>query len=146
MTKHKLTDLEQLDRLADTIVQDILDLSDEEIINEATERYGDPKREIDRLRGVIDIALLRASKTKLTETKASLAAYKQGNHSGNVVPISTARKRALIERFTAQDPELQKKMTLAARKGEGIETENDIDGMFEDLIELGLIDEEGKPM
>jgi hypothetical protein len=145
MTKRRLTESEQLDRLADTLVQDILELSDEEVIAEAKERFGDPKQEIDRLRGVIDGAFMRASKTKLAEAKASLAAYKKNNHSNNVVALSTAQKRTLIERFTAQDSELQQKLTLAARKGEGIQTENDIEGMFEDLIELGLIDEEGNP-
>lgn len=143
MTKRRLTASEQLDRLADTFVQDILELSDEEVIAEAKERFGAPEQEIDRLRGVIDSALLRAPKTKLAEAKASLATYKKNNHSNNVVVLSMAQKRTLIERFTAKDVELQQKLTLAARKGEGIQTENDIEGMFEDLIELELIDEEG---
>ena len=145
MTKHRLTESEQLDLLADTLVQDILELSDEEVVVEAKDRFSDPKPEIDRLRSVIDSALLRASKTKLTEARISLAAYKKDSPSNNVVALSTAQKRTLIERFTAQDTELQQKLTLAARKGEGIQTENDIEGMFEDLIELGLIDKEGNP-
>lgn len=143
MTKRRLTASEQLDRLADTLVQDILELSDEEVIAEAKERFGAPEQEIDRLRGVIDGALLRASKTKLAEAKTSLVTYKKNIRSNNVVMLSMAQKRTLIERFTAQDAELQQKLTLAARKGEDIQTENDIEGMFEDLIELGIIGEEG---
>jgi len=144
MTNRKLTEAEQLERLNDALIQDIADLSDEEVFAEAIERFGDPQQEIERLRGLIDGALLRASKTKLHEAKSSLAAYNK-TYSNNVVALPMSKKRAVIERFTTQDPELQKKLTLAARKGEGINTENDIEGMFGDLIDLGLIDEEGNP-
>jgi hypothetical protein len=57
--------------------------------------------------------------------------------------LSNAQKKSVIENFTTKAPELNQKLTLAARKGEGIQTENDIEGMFEDMLELGLIDEEG---
>lgn len=145
MTRRTLTKSTQLDRLADTLVQDILELSDEEVIAEAKEQFGDPKQEIDRIRGVIESALLCASKAKLAEAKASLVTYKKNNYGDNVVALPTAQKHTIIKRFTAQDAELQHKLTLAARKGEVIQTENDIEGMFEDLIELGLIDKEGNP-
>ncbi len=145
MTMRKLKESEQLDRLADTLVQDILELSNEEVIAEAKEQFGDQAGEIGRLRSVINSALLRASKTKLSEARASVAVHKKQNLTGNVIALSMAQKRTLIESFTALDPELQQKLTLAARKGEGIQSENDIEGMFEDLIELGLIDEEGNP-
>lgn len=144
MTNRRLTEAEQLERLNDALIQDIADLSDEEVFAEAIERFGDPQQEIERLRGLIDGALLRASKTKLDEAKSSLAAYNK-TYSNNVVALPMSKKRAVIERFTTQDPELHEKLTLAARKGEGINTENDIEGMFGDLIELGLIDEEGNP-
>ncbi len=145
MTKRKLTGSKQLDRLTDTLIEDILALSDEEIIAEAKELFDDPKVEVERLKGVIDNALLRASKTKLAEAQSALSDHRNENHKSKVVTLSAAEKRSVIDRFVSKDPELHNKLTLAARKGEGIQTENDINGMFEDLIELGLIDEQGNP-
>jgi hypothetical protein len=145
MTKKKLASSEQLDRLDDILVEDILALSDEEVIAEARDRFGDPKIEVERLHGVIEGAILCASKAKLAEAQAAVGAHKRENRVGKVIMLSAAQKRVVIERFVAQDPELQQKLTLAARKGKGIQTGNDIDGMIEDLIELGVIDEQGNP-
>lgn len=141
----KLTNLEQLERLTKVLVEDIIELSDEEILAEAQEQFDDPTEEIKRLRDVINNALLRAAKTKLTTAKNQVNVYKQESLKSNVVHLSITEKHTAIKNFTTLDPELQQKLTLAARKGEGIKTENDIEGMFEDMVELGLIDEAGKP-
>lgn len=141
----KLTNLEQLERLTKVLVEDIIELSDEEILSEAQEQFDDPIAEIKRLRDVINKALLRAAKTKLTTAKNQVNVYKQESPKNNVVHLSITEKHTAIKNFTTLDPELQQKLTLAARKGDGIKTENDIEGMFEDMVELGLIDEAGKP-
>jgi hypothetical protein len=145
MTNKKLTSIEQLDRLTDSLVNDIVELSDEEILNDAKEQFDNPIVEIERLKGVINNALLQVAKTKLTDAKNKVNAYKQETVKSNVVRLSIAEKQTIIKNFTTKDPDLKQKLTLAARKGEGIQTENDIEGMYEDMVELGLIDEEGKP-
>ena len=96
-------------------------------------------------KSVINNALLQSAKTKLTYAKNSVNAYKREAVKSNVIHLSTAEKHTIIQNYTTRDPELQQKLTLAARKGEGIQTENDIEGMFEDMVEMGLIDEEGRP-
>jgi len=145
MTNKKITSLEQLDRLADSLVTDIIELSDEEILDDANEQFNNTTAEVDRLKSVINNALLLAAKTKLTNAKNSVNAYKREAVKNNVIHLSTAEKHTIIKNYTTRDPELQQKLTLAARKGEGIQTENDIEGMFEDMVELGLVDEEGRP-
>lgn len=145
MTNKKLTSLVQLDRLTDSLVNDIFELSDEEILDEAKEQFDNPTVEVERLKSVINNALLRAAKTKLTDAKNQVNTYKQESVKNNVVHLPIFEKHEIIKKFTNKDIELQQKLTLAARKGEGIQTENDIEGMFEDMVELGLIDEEGKP-
>jgi len=145
MTKRKITKFEQLDKLTDALINDIIELSDEETIAEAKEQYGDPSEEISRLRGIMKKALLSAAKTKLEDAKNQLNIYNTGVRKNNIIQLSINEKRTIIERFTTQDTELTKKLTLAARKGEGIQTENDIEGMLEDMLELGLIDEDGNP-
>jgi len=145
MTNKKITSLEQLDRLADSLVTDIIELSDEEILDDANEQFNNTTAEVDRLKSVINNALLLAAKTKLTNAKNSVNAYKREAVKNNVIHLSTAENHTIIKNYTTRDPELQQKLTLAARKGEGIQTENDIEGMFEDMVELGLVDEEGRP-
>lgn len=145
MTNKKLTSSEQLDRLVDSLVTDIIELSDEEILGDANEQYDNPTIEADRLKSIINNALLQSAKAKLTYAKNSVNAYKQEVVKSNVIHLSNAEKHTIIKKYTIKDPDLQQKLTLAARKGEGIQTENDIEGMFEDMVELGLIDEEGKP-
>jgi len=145
MTNKKLTGLEQIARLTDSLVTDIIELSDEEILDDANEQFDNPTAEVDRLKSVINNALLQSAKTKLTNAKNSVNAYKREAVKSNVIHLSTAEKHTIIQNYTTRDPELQQKLTLAARKGEGIQTENDIEGMFEDMVELGLIDEEGRP-
>lgn len=145
MTNKKITSSEQLDRLTDSLVKDIIELSDEETIAETEEQYGNLSDEIDRLRGIMKNAVLCAAKDKLKDAKNQLNSYNAGTQKNNVISLSIIQKRKIIESFTNQDPDLTKKLTLAARKGEGIQTENDIEGMFEDLLELGLIDENGNP-
>lgn len=145
MTNKKLTSIEQLDRLTDSLVKDIIELSDEEILDDAKEQFDNPIVEVERLKGIINNALLRVAKTKLTDAKNKVNAYKQETVKSNVVHLSIAEKQTIIKNFTSKDPDLKQKLTLAARKGEGIQTENDIEGMYEDMVELGLIDEKGNP-
>lgn len=145
MTNKKLTSSEQLDRLANSLVTDIIELSDEEILDDANEQFDNPATEVDRLKSIINNALLQSAKAKLTSAKNSVNAYKQEAIKNNVIHLSNAEKHTIIKKYTIKDPDLQQKLTLAARKGEGIQTENDIEGMFEDMVELGLIDEEGNP-
>jgi hypothetical protein len=145
MTNKKLTSLEQIARLADSLVTDIIELSDEDVLDDANEQFDNPTAEVDRLKSVINNALLQSAKTKLTNAKNSVNAYKREAVKSNVIYLSTAEKHIIIQNYTTRDSELQQKLTLAARKGEGIQTENDIEGMFEDMVELGLIDAEGRP-
>lgn len=145
MTNKKITSLAQLDILTDSLVNDIIESSDEEILEEAKELFDDPSLEIERLKIIINNAVLKSAKTKLADAKNKVNQHKQQSTKINVIPISIAQKRTAIENFLTKEPELQQKLTLAARKGEGIETENDIEGMFEDMLELGYFDENGNP-
>lgn len=142
MTK-KITSIDHLERLTDSLVDDILNLSNDEILSEAKEQFGNISNETEHVRNIIDKAVLHASKNRLAEARNQLSSYKKEEKRNNV--ISFDQKKSVIEKFTSKNPKLKQKLTLAARKGEGIQTENDIDGMFEDLLELGMIDDEGNP-
>ena len=139
MTGDKKKERDALNRLADALVEDILNASDEEVLAEAEEDGIDPGRLAGHLRDVFERAVADAGKQKL-------AAARQG--AGNarrsrapVVRIDHADARRRFEAMIAEDPKLTEKLTLAARKGEG-QSDRDIDSAIEDLAELGAFDEE----
>ncbi len=121
-----------LDRLADALVDDILNASDEDILAEITEEYGDPARIAAEMRALFERTVLEAGKAKLALAKQAAAEARQ--KGATVLSIDPAEARRRYERMTAN-------LTLAARKGEG-QSERDVDGAIEDLAELGAFDEE----
>ena len=56
-------------------------------------------------------------------------------------PVS--RKRALIQSFAQKDNELEQKLGVTLATREGKDTDADVDSLIEDMIHLGLIDDEG---
>jgi hypothetical protein len=139
MTGDRKTDRAALDRLADALVDDILSASDEEILAETTDTHGDPEELAAEMRALFEKTFHEEGKAKLVAAKkAANAARTLGP---TVVPLDNAEARRRYERMVAGDSELSDKLTMAARKGEG-ESERDIEGVTEDLAELGAFDQE----
>ena len=128
-----------LNRLADALVEDILDASDEEVLAEAGEDGIDPGRLTGHLRDVFERAAADAGKQKLAAAKQDAANARRSR--ARVVRIDHADARRRFEAMIAEDPKLTEKLTLAARKGEG-QSDRDIESAIEDLAELGAFDEE----
>lgn len=139
MTGNRKKERKALDRLADALVDDILNASDEEVLAEAEEDGIDPAGYADRAREVFDRVATEAGKAKLAVARREVA--NAGRSGGRVVRIDPADARRRYDAMIAQDPKLTEKLTLAARKGEG-QSERDIDSAIEDLTELGAFDEE----
>ena len=133
----------QLDRLAEVFVEEILSTSDEEILVEAAEDYGDAKAAAGHVHDLINLAIVESGKSRLAAAKVAVR-RSQTRPVSKVLDLPAAEKRAIIERFAANDNRLSEKFTLAARKGEEL-SERDLDGMLEALHTLGVIDEEGIP-
>ncbi len=76
----------------------------------------------------------------IDDAACEVTIFKAG-HRRNILQWPEERKRALIQQFARNDNTLKQKLTLAARKGE--DTEADMDSFIEDLIDLGVIDDEG---
>jgi hypothetical protein len=121
-----------LDRLADALVDDILDASDEDILAEITEDHGDPDRLAADLRALFERTALEAGKAKLAAAKQ--AAYAARRKGATVLNIDHAEARRRYDRISSP-------LTLAARKGEG-QSQRDIESAIEDLAELGAFDDE----
>jgi hypothetical protein len=132
MTGDTKKERDALDRLADGLVDDILNASDEDILAELTEEHGNPARLAAEMRALFERTALEGGKAKLAAARQAAA---EARHKGiTVLSIDPAEARRRYERMTP-------KLTLAARKGEG-QSERDVDSSIEDLAELGAFDEE----
>ena len=140
MTNNRDEARRQLDRVADALARDVDQLNDDELLREAAESYGDPEKAAAETRGLIEAAIAAHGKRRLAAARQAYEAH-AGKVRSKVVELPLERKRALIDRFASNDNQLREKLTMAARNEE--DSEADIDSFLEDLVELGVIDEEG---
>ena len=140
MTGDQGKERKELNRLADALVDDVLSSPDEEVLADSEDDGIDAAELAARLRGVFEHTITEAGKAKLAAASRAAASAKRSG--ARLVRIDRADARRRYDAMIAQDPNLKKKMTLAARKGEG-QSDRDIEGAIEDLEELGAFDDEG---
>ena len=145
MTGKNESDRIRLNRLSDSLADDILNMSDEEILVEFREDGGDPERNAAELRALFEKTLLLINKGQMVTAKAGAAVSRRSNlfHPAIDVDITTAREllRSVIERNKDVTG-----LTLAARNESDL-SDADVRSMLEDFAELGLLDpgvDEGK--
>jgi hypothetical protein len=142
-TKKSPTD-EQLDRIEDALIETILNSSEAELREDMKARGEDPDKCLAEIDSLIARAKTDAAKRRLERAKSALQDWRAGK--GNVVGFDREAARAKFEKIRARDPELAK-MLMAARNGQGL-SDNDMEGMLEDLAKLerldGEDDEDGK--
>lgn len=129
-----------LGRLADSLAEDILNMSDAEVLAEFREGGGDPEQHAAEMRAMFEKGLLAVNKARLASAKAGAAAGRAAARAsvGNIVDIADARARlrAVIEHANSGSG-----LTLAARKEDEL-SDADVLGMLEELAELGLLDDD----
>lgn len=136
MTKNKNSERDALDRLADALVDDILNTSDEAILAEFRESYGDPEQHTARWRERFEMSVMTANKHRLAAAKLGVEASLA--RSREVMPpidITEARRRL---RAVSDNPDALQELTLAARK-ESEMSDAEISSILDDLRELGAI-------
>ena len=67
----------------------------------------------------------------------------RGKARAKVTELPLDRKTALVAHFAKHPQSLLAKLTMAARNEAN--SEADLDSLLEDLLELGVIDDEGNP-
>lgn len=137
-TKPSADPVAQLNALIDADLQALLMLSDESVMAEAEETCGNAAKVAADVRVKVQAAVAEAGRRRLAEARKAIDADRSAG--GNVLQWPLQRKRELLARVRQGTTAL----TLAARQGED-ETENDLDSLIEDLVDLGIIDEEGNP-
>lgn len=136
MTGKKDTERAALDRLADALVEDILNASDEDILAEFAEDGGDAKEHATAMRRSFETGLLAANKARMAAAKAGVAVARRAQPQGMTAPIDLAAARVWL-RGLGERPDVPEGLTLAARKEDEL-SDADIHGMLEDLAELGI--------
>ena len=140
MNKSQNEAIEKLERLCNALADDMHSMSDEEMLAELEEAGEDTDAIATRADELITEAMAKVGRRKLEAARAGYVAHQIGHHR-NILQWPLELKRHLIQHFAQNDAELNRKLTLAARKGEN--TEADMDSFIEDLIDLGVIDADG---
>jgi hypothetical protein len=126
-----------LDRLADLLVDDIMSVSDEEILAEFRETQGDPDQNATAMRELFEKSVLLSNKKRLAAAKAGVTQSRHSSIESAGTPIDIQAARARL-RAVIDTPGLAQKVTLAARKENEL-SDADVLGMLEDLMELGVL-------
>ena len=129
------SDRAALDRLADALAEDILNASEQDILAEVKEDGEDRAAIAAEVQALFAKAKAKVAKLQLAEAKAGAAASRR--RPTNVIRLDRAKERKILDWALTRDPQTAAKLTLAARKGEGLSDE-DVHGMLEDLAELGI--------
>ncbi len=137
-------DSAQLSNLLDALVDDLMSLSDENLLADAREAGADPAREAAAMRRMLDAALAAEGRGRLVRARAALDGARAGRPPSGILELPTAEKQRIVAGFAANDSRLRSRLTMAARKGEGA-SEREVDGILQDLRDLGAIDEDGNP-
>jgi hypothetical protein len=120
----------ELERLQDALIEDLVSASDEEVLGEAREDGLDPAVVSTEMLSLLEAAELRVGKAKMAAAKVGAAAARRLVPRG---PTNVGGMRA----SAANDAEARR-LTTAARNGTE-QSERDLKGVAEDLVELGAI-------
>lgn len=138
----KAEDMPHLFHLSDALVDDLMALSDEDLLAEVRESGADPETVARQLREQIEARIASDNRARLERARDEMNAARAARASSGVVNLPLARKQQILGQFAANDGSLRQRLTMAARKGDGA-SEREIDDILRDLLDLGAIDDEG---
>lgn len=131
-----------LDQLLDELTDDLMRLSDAELLAELEADGMDEEDEASAARTAIAAGVARAGRSQLKAARAAVDRERKARVVG--LPVRAERRVEVLTRFAKHDPKLKSRLTMAARGGTGM-TEAEADSILADLRELGAIDENGDP-
>jgi ATP-dependent protease HslVU (ClpYQ) ATPase subunit len=130
---------DQLGRIVDLMVDDVLEASNEEILQEASEENRDVEDEAQKVHALIQEVVFEHNRSKLEEAKKQYQAHKARNKP-HLRVAEIDKKREIFRNLSSNDN--TGNLTMAARKEEEL-SDRDIESVLQDMLELGLIDEDG---
>ena len=140
MGKMKRDNKESLNKLLDSVIDDIKEMPDDEVMGLATDTFGGIEQVVTRFNSIVEYAENKAKKIRLERAQRKIRETKETSHASNIVNLPMDRKKQVLE-MAQRNGSIS---TLAARNL--TDNEADIDSMLEDLFELGVIDENGNSL
>lgn len=107
-----------LDRLADALVEDIMNLSDEEIMEEFREDHGDPERHIAEMRALVEKSVAIANRRRRDAAADALSAAVDALYTALRARALDEAQRVAVAVACAGLEDAQKAFKKA-RKGQG---------------------------
>jgi len=136
----KVNNKEKLDQLVNSTIDDIEEMSDNEILQLATDTFGGLEQVVLKFNSIVKKAEGTVRVSNFEDAKKKLEANQSHTHSAKIIHLPLDQKKNILE--MVQRNKLI--TTLAARNATDYEA--DIDTMLEDLVDLGVIDENGNPL
>lgn len=126
-----------LDRLKDALLEDILNMSEDELLEEAKEDGIDPAQHAAKMKHQFGQVLLTSKKARMAAARVGAAKIRHSNSDrfgGEVVDMTKARARlrAAINRGSSLG------LTMAARQESEL-SDADVLSQLQDLVDLGLV-------
>jgi hypothetical protein len=121
--------------LIDALVEDVLAMSDQEILAEYIETGDDLAQNSETMRALFEKSIVKSNKKRLRDAQAGLATDRAAIAPTKIVNIANVRDR--LRRAIAACPS-DVKLTLAARNESEL-SDADVQGMLQDLEELGIV-------
>ncbi|WP_198404987.1 hypothetical protein [Cereibacter sphaeroides] len=122
--------------MADAFVEDLMSLSDEEILAEAREDGRDPEAFASRMRARFEQVRIASRKTRMAAAKAGVSAARRQETPHPPAVIDMASARARLRQAIDRNPA---GLTMAARNESEL-SDADVLSQLQDLMELGVID------
>lgn len=128
--------------ILDPLVEDILSMSDEDVLAEAREEGLDLDAASAEVATVLAAAQAAAGRARLAAARAQVDGVRSFRSRSSITGLSASEKEIILRRFSANDNPLQERLTMAARNGQSL-TEQEVDTVLLDLVELGALDDQG---
>jgi hypothetical protein len=136
---------ESKDRLAvlfGSLAEQVEEMTDEQILDEAVSAGVDVKAEADRIRGVLLGAVVTAKKARLTEAMAEHRRNVSAlTHRSARIPTAPSERRALLMSSLERRPQVKDGITLQHRDFASF-SDADVEILLKQLDVLGLLDDD----
>ena len=136
---------EQLDAILDALAESLVEVSDEHILEEATEAGEDIKEIETRVKNVFRRAVKAFKKKRLQEARAIYEEETRPTERHHLIPASFQEKLDLLAHIIESQPQIKAILTAQYREFTEL-AEEDVDSCLDELAKLGVLDElhEGK--
>lgn len=125
--------------LEDALVESILEAGESELCEEIEASGEDPDAIIQRMDTLFETAKAECRIARLREAQESVREFQKTVRS--LTPSERREARTRFDAIRSSDRDLEKKLLLAARNGQGA-TDHDLDSLAEDYDELERMEQE----